>query len=173
VNPTEIKVQWSGSTDDGLHILYEVYVDGVATVDTGWTQNAVLHGLSPETTYDITVVARDLYGGNESPPSNVVVATTAAVSGTDTEAPSAPPSVWGGDVGGLEVHLFWTEAFDNQTAQAGLAYEVYLNGTLDHTVADDRAVIYVSGPGEHTFDIVAVDDAGNRSAPTSLTVLVQ
>jgi chitodextrinase len=174
VNPTEVSLQWTASTDDGLHIRYQVFVNGSPSgVETLNGLAAVLHGLTPETTYAITVQARDLYGENVSAPSNVLTVTTPAVSATDIEPPSAPGCCWGGDVGGLELNIFWGQSFDNQTPQASIAYEIYLNGVLDHTTTGDRAVLYTTQFGENTVTLIAVDGAGNRSEPSTVTFLVQ
>jgi hypothetical protein len=108
-----------------------------------------------------------------APPSNVLTVTTPAVSATDTEPPSAPGCCGGGDVGGLELNIFWGQSFDNQTPQASIAYEIYLNGVLDHTTSGDRAVVYVTQTGDNTITLIAIDDAGNRSAPSSATFFVQ
>jgi chitodextrinase len=173
VNPTEIALQWTASTDDGLHVLYQVFVNGSPNGAETWNVSAVVHGLTPETTYEITVKARDLYGQNVSAPSNVVNVTTAAVSATDTEPPSSPGCCGGGDVGGLELNIFWGQSFDNQTPQASIAYEIYLNGVLDHTTSGDRAVLYTTQFGENTITLIAVDRAGNRSEPSTVTFFVQ
>jgi len=69
--------------------------------------------------------------------------------------------------------LFWTQSFDNQTPQASIAYEVYLNGVLDDTTCCDRAILYATHGGENTFTVIAVDDAGNKSAPASITIVSQ
>ena len=174
VNPTEVSLRWTASTDDGLHIRYQVFVNGSPSgVETLNGLAAVVHGLTPQTTYAITVQASDLYGGNLAAPSNTLTVTTPAVSATDTEPPSAPGCCSGGDVGGLELNIFWGESFDNQTAQASIAYEVYLNGVLDHTTTGDRAVVYVTQTGDNTIKLIAVDGAGNRSASSSMTFFVQ
>jgi chitodextrinase len=174
VNPTEVSLRWTASTDDGLHIRYQVFVNGSPSgVETLNGLAAVVHGLTPETTYEITVQASDLYGGNVSAPSNVVTVTTPAVTATDTEPPSSPGCCGGGDVGGLELNIFWGQSFDNQTPQASIAYEIYLNGVLDHTTSGDRAVVYVTQTGDNTITLIAVDDAGNRSAPASITIVSQ
>ena len=148
-------------------------MNGSPNVDARQSLSAVVHGLTPETTYAITVKARDLYGQNMSAPSNVVTVTTTAVSAVDTAPPSSPGNLYGWDVGdgAREVNLFWTESFDNQTPQASIAYEVYLNGVLDHTTSGDRAILYATQGGDNTFTVIAVDDAGNRSAPASITVV--
>ncbi len=174
VNPTEVSLAWTASTDDGLHIRYQVFVNGSPSgVETLNGLAAVLHGLTPETTYAITVQASDFYGGNMAAPSNVLTVTTPAVRATDTEPPSAPGCCWGGDVGGLELNIFWGHSFDNQTAQASIVYEIYLNGVLDHATTGDRAVVYVTQTGDNTITLIAVDGAGNRSAPSTVTFFVQ
>ena len=178
VNPTEISLSWSASTDDGPYLFYQVFVNGSPNVDTRANRFAVVQGLTPETTYQITVKARDLYGAggpNVSAPSNVLTVTTAAVSATDTEPPSAPGNLYGYEVdsGAHEINLFWTQSFDNQTPQASLAYEVYQNGVLDHTIGGDRAILYATQSGENTFTVIALDAAGNRSAPASITIVSQ
>jgi hypothetical protein len=148
-------------------------VNGSPNGEETWNLSAVVHGLTPETTYEITVKARDLYGQNVSAPSNVLTVTTSAVSATDTEPPSSPGCCGGGDVGGLELNVFWAQSFDNQTPQASIAYEVYLNDVWQETTSADRAVIYTTQFGDNTVTIIAVDDAGNRSAPSSATFFVQ
>jgi hypothetical protein len=176
VNPTEVSLEWPASTDDGPYLFYQVFVNGSPNVDVRQKQFAVVHGLTPETTYAITVKARDLYGPpNVSAPSNIVTVTTSAVSATDTEPPSSPQNLHGWDAGdgAREINLFWTESFDNQTPQASIAYEVYLNGVLDHTTSGARAILYATQGGENIFTVIAVDDAGNRSAPASITVVSQ
>jgi hypothetical protein len=175
VNPTEVALSWTASTDDGLHVLYQVFVNGSPSVDARQNLSAVVHGLTPETTYAITVKARDLYGQNVSAPSNVLTVTTAAVSAVDTQPPLSPGNLNGYvvDDGAREINLFWQEAFDNQTPQASIAYEVYLNGVLDDTTCCDRAILYATHGGENVLTVIAVDDAGNRSAPASITVVSQ
>jgi chitodextrinase len=174
VNPTEVSLQWTASTDDGLHIRYQVFVNGNPSgVETLNGLAAFVHGLTPQTSYQITVQASDFYGGNLAPPSNVLTVTTPAVSATDTEPPSSPGCCWGGDVGGLELNVSWAQSFDNQTPQASIAYEIYLNGVLDHTTSGDRAVVYVTQTGDNTITLIAVDGAGNRSEPSSMTFFVQ
>jgi len=173
VNPTEVSLEWTASTDDDSILYYQVFVNGSPNVDARYNLFAVVHGLTPETSYEITVKARDFYGQNVSAPSNAVTVTTAAVSAVDTEPPSSPGNLYGWDVGdgAREINLFWTESFDNQTPQASIVYEVYLNGVLDQTVVGDRAILYANQGGENTFTVIAVDGAGNRSAPASITIV--
>ena len=173
VNPTEVSVQWTASTDDDPIIWYQVFVNGSPDADTRDQRFAVVHGLNPETTYQITVKARDFYGQNVSAPSNVITVTTSAVSATDTEPPSAPGNLNGYDIDGAgEINLFWIRSFDNQTAQASIVYEVYQNGVLDHTLTGlDRTILYANQSGANLFTVIAVDAAGNRSEPASVTIV--
>jgi hypothetical protein len=171
VNPNNVALEWTASTDDGPYLFYQVFVDGVANVEAGTSRTAVVQGLAPATTYVITVKARDLYQQNWSAPSNAVTVTTDAAGGVDTEPPTTPGNLYGWDMGCAEVHLYWTESFDNQTPQEALVYEVYVNDALDHTLAgQDRTILYGTLNGANTFAVIAIDAAGNRSAPATLTL---
>jgi hypothetical protein len=177
VNPTEVSLSWTASTDDGPYLFYQVFVNGGPSIDARHQQFAVVQGLTPETTYEFTVKARDLYGPpNVSAPSNVVTVTTSAVGGVDTEPPTSPGNLHGWDVGdgAREINLFWTQSVDNQTPQASIVYEVYQNGVLDHTITGvGRTILYATQAGENTFTVIAVDEAGNKSAPASHIIVSQ
>jgi chitodextrinase len=176
VNPTEVSLQWTASTDDGPYLFYQVFVNGSPSVDARQNRFAVVQGLTPETTYEFTVKARDLYGPpNVSAPSNVVTVTTSAVGGVDTEPPTTPGNLHGWDTGdgAREINLFWTQSVDNQTPQASIVYEVYMNGVLDHTTGGGRAILYATQAGANVFTVIAVDQAGNRSEPASTTIVSQ
>ena len=113
-----------------------------------------------------------LYGQNWSAPSNAVNVTTDAISAVDTESPPPPGNLTAQNFD-AEVHLFWTQSFDNQTPQSAMRYEVSVNGVLDHTVAGtDRTILYATKNGENTFTVIAVDSAGNRSTPATITLVI-
>jgi len=176
VNPNEIAVEWTASTDDGPYLFYQVFLNGTAVGDLSQKRTAVVKGLTPQTSYNITVKARDLYGApNWSGPSNVVTATTATVGGVDTQAPTDPTALYGWDAGdgAREINLFWEQSFDNQTLQASIRYDVYMDGVLDHSTGGGRAILYATSAGEHTYTIIAVDAAGNQSAPVSTVIISQ
>jgi chitodextrinase len=176
VNPTEVSLAWTASTDDGPYLFYQVFVNGSPSVDARQNRFAVITGLTPGTTYQFTVKARDLYGPpNVSAPSNVVTVTTGTVGGVDTEPPSAPTNLYGWDAGdgAREINLFWTQSVDNQTPQASIIYEVYMNGVLDHTTTGGRAILYATQAGANVFTVIAVDQAGNKSTPASVTIVSQ
>jgi hypothetical protein len=172
VNPTEVALEWTASTDDGPYLFYQVFVDGSPNVDTGTSRSAVVQGLTPNTTYAISVKARDLYQ-NWSAPSDLKSVTTNPSSSEDIEAPTPPGDLTGWDQGCGEVWLFWTESFDNLTPQSAIVYEVYVNGTLDHTVTGtDRTILYGTINGENTFTVIAKDSAGNYSAPVTISLVL-
>jgi fibronectin type III domain protein len=177
VNPTEVSLSWTASTDAGPYLFYQVFVNGSPSVDARQNRFAVIQGLTPETMYQFTVKARDLYGPpNVSAPSNVVTVTTSAVGGADTEPPTSPGNLHGWDAGdgAREINLFWTQSIDNQTPQASIVYEVYQNGVLDHTITGvGRTILYATQAGENLFTVIAVDSAGNRSEPASTTIVSQ
>jgi chitodextrinase len=177
VNSTEVALEWTASTDDGPYLFYQVFVNGNPSVDARQDRFAVVKGLTPETTYDFTVKARDLYGPpNVSAPSNVVTVTTAAAGGEDTEPPTSPGNLHGWDAGdgAREINLFWTQSVDNQTPQASIVYEVYQNGVLDQTVPGlGRAILYATRAGENVYTVIAVDEAGNQSTPASVVIVSQ
>jgi hypothetical protein len=63
---------------------------------------------------------------------------------------------------------------DNQTPQASIVYEVYMNGVLDHiTIGAGRTILYATQAGANVFTVIAVDEAGNRSEPASVTIVSQ
>lgn len=74
-----IDVSWTASTDNTAVTGYDVYVDGVFD-QTVTITNATVTGLSPETTYAFTVLAKDA-AGNSSTQSSAVNGTTTATSG--------------------------------------------------------------------------------------------
>jgi chitodextrinase len=172
VNPTEVSLEWTASTDNGPYLFYQVFVDGSPNVDAGTGRSAVVQGLTPDTSYVITVKARDLYQ-NWSAPSNAISVTTDPSNPDDGEPPTPPGELTGWDQFCGEVWLFWTESFDNQTPQSAIVYEVYVNGGLDHTITGaDRTILYGTIDGENTFTVIAIDSAGNRSDPVSITMVL-
>jgi len=78
---TSVQVTWSASTDDTRVTGYSVLVDGAAAASST-TTSATVTGLDPETSYEITVTARDA-AGNVSAASEPVSVTT----GTDDGGP--------------------------------------------------------------------------------------
>jgi len=70
-----------------------------------------------------------------------------------------------------ETWLFWGQSTDDLTPQPLIEYDIYLNGVLDHVVVGTGATILYGTPGAlNTFQVIAVDEAGNQSVPATWTV---
>jgi len=73
--------------------------------------------------------------------------------------------------GDCEVQLDWDESTDDFDPQWLIEYQVYVNGVHDHSTSQryTRTIVYGTKHGLNTFEVVAVDTAGNRSAPAEAT----
>jgi hypothetical protein len=89
-----------------------------------------------------------------------------------------PPTTPGGlsaqtfGTGDGETELTWGASTDNATPTGQLVYEVYLNGQFDQAIGFGltKAILYSEVGVLNTIEVVAVDGAGNKSAPASVTV---
>ncbi len=98
----------------------------------------------------------DLYNEQFQPP--IVI---------DTEAPCAPMNLTG-VVEFTNVTLTWLDATDDTGV---IAYNVYVNGELVETVTETTASPKGLTPlTEYEFSVTAVDEAGNESLPTTITL---
>jgi chitodextrinase len=126
--------------------------------------------LAPQTTHTFTLQARDS-GGNVSSMSAPLTATTEASDPNDHTPPTAPANLWGGAIENCEVMLHWGASSDAVTPAQFLRYDVFVNGrhidstTLGYTQVDEYGV----ADGQNRFEVVALDEAGNASAPASAT----
>ena len=61
---------------------------------------------------------------------------------------------------------------DNATPTGLIVYEVFLNGRFDQPIGGGftEAILYSDAGVLNTIEVFAVDGAGNRSAPASVTV---
>src|SRR5688572_22346423 len=174
VGATHVSLLWSAQ-EDGPWIFYQVYLNGAPHLYTGSATSATIAGLDPSTTYTFTVIARD-NGINFSPPSNEVTVTTEAADPSDTTPPTTPVSLSASDLnsGDGEISLHWDQSTDDQTPQAFIRYEVFLNGVLDHMlVGQGRASVYGTFGVLNLIEVIAIDASGNRSAPASRTITLR
>jgi hypothetical protein len=90
----------------------------------------------------------------------------------DTTPPSTPPGLSANVFGDGETWLDWNASTDNATPSGLIVYEVFLNGRFDQPIGGGLtdAILYADLGVVNTIDVIAVDDAGNRSAPASVTV---
>lgn len=71
-----------------------------------------------------------------------------------------------------ETELTWGTSTDNATPTGLIVYEVRLNGRFDQAIGGGftKAILYADLNTLNTIEVIAVDGAGNRSAPASVTV---
>jgi hypothetical protein len=124
--------------------------------------------LDPSTTYQFSVRAFDA-SGDLLGTTNAVSATTGASS--DTVAPTTPTLLAASDGGTSycpeEIELRWTQSSDDG-AQSDVEYEVRINGRINDVLPYfSKVVVYTEIRGANTVTIVAVDKAGNASAPSN------
>ncbi|MFD2612427.1 NPCBM/NEW2 domain-containing protein [Paenibacillus gansuensis] len=156
-----ITLLWSPAADNIGVVAYEVYKDGIlaGSTEPGETSYTI-KGLSPATTYNITLRSRDA-AGNVSDASPSLSVTTEL---PDSTAPTAPVGLTVGAVTGTSASLTWTASADNK---AVTGYIVYRNGNQIGTTSGAAETSYtVNGliPGTaSTFTVKAKDAAGNLS----------
>jgi chitodextrinase len=168
VGATFVSLMWS-TIEDGPHVWYSVFANGDAVLYGTRETSTTLTLLQPETTYTFTVQARD-FGGNSSPLSDPVTATTGATNPDDVTPPTTPGNLRAGSWGDCEVELDWDESTDDLDPQWLIEYQVYVNGVYDHSLSQryTRTIVYGTQNGANTFAVIAVDTAGNRSDPAEV-----
>lgn len=90
---------------------------------------------------------------------------------TSDVMPPTTPSLWAHTPGDAEIDLSWGPATDAVTPRQLMRYDIFLNGVIDHSlVGFEWAVVYGTLGADNTVEVVAVDEAGNRSAPATIVV---
>jgi chitodextrinase len=169
--PTHVDLAWSYSDNDPSP-RFDIYVNGnLWHGQVAGTSKRIVF-LSPDTAYTFTVRARDS-AGNWSEMSDPFVVTTPPADPEDHEPPTTPSNFWGGIIdGATEAMVFWSNSTDNVTPQEHIRYELYLNGQFDGATIDPyphQFTMYLT-PGVNMIEVYAVDEAGNRSAPATMTI---
>lgn len=170
VGATHISLSWS-STDDGPKLWFHVSMNGNPVISASRDTSASFGPLTPETAYTFVVQARD-FGGNTSPLSDPVTVTTEARDTTDTTPPTTPANFRdnGMSFQDGETWLFWDKSTDNADPQDFIRYDIDVNGVFDHSLMGyNQTVVYGNANVENSFQVIAVDSAGNQSAPATLT----
>ncbi|GAA1987235.1 fibronectin type III domain-containing protein [Amycolatopsis minnesotensis] len=152
-----VGLAWDAATDNVGVTGYDVY-QGDTLVKTVTEPTATIEGLTADTDYTFTVVAKDA-AGNKSAASAAVTAHTATT--PDTEAPSAPVALSTSDVTQSSVALSWTASTDNVGVTG---YDVYQGANLVKTVTGTTATVDgLTANTDYSFTVVAKDAAGNKS----------
>ena len=170
VGPTHVSLAWS-ATDNGPNLWYSVYRNGSPIMQGSRSTSAILPLLDPETDYTFTVQAMD-FAGRRSPMSDPVSAHTESPNPADVTPPTTPTNLRENNWGDCEVELRWDESTDDLDPQFIIEYEIYVNDVYDHSLSlrYTRTIVYGTMNGPNTFKVIAVDTAGNKSAPAELTV---
>nr|WP_245599446.1 PQQ-dependent sugar dehydrogenase [Embleya scabrispora] len=158
---TSVSLTWDAASDNVKVTGYDVYQHGqlMKQVD-GSTLATTVTGLTPETSYDWTVFARDA-APNVSDASNAVTIATLPAP-PDGEAPSTPQGLHATGKTATSVDLAWTPSTDNVQVTG---YDIYRDGAAAGT--SETASTTVAGLKADTayrFKVRAFDAKGNRSA---------
>jgi chitodextrinase len=172
IGPTHVDLAWTYSDTDPSP-RFDIYVNGQLWHRQVAGRAKRLVFLTPATAYTFSVRARDS-AGNWSELSDPFVATTPAADPNDREAPTPPPGFWGGVIdGATEAMVFWGNSTDNVTAPEHIRYYLYVNGQFDGATVDPykhQFTMYLTLGIVNTIEVYAVDEAGNRSAPATMTI---
>jgi fibronectin type 3 domain-containing protein len=165
----EVDLSWTASTDNVGVTAYDIYRGGaiVGTVPGGPDQGSSLTyqdtSVSPATTYQYTVKARDA-ANNPSAASNTATVTTPAAS----TVPSAPTNLTATATSSTSVNLTWTASNSpNVTGyniyrgpHAGTLTKINSSGTSPFTDTNAAGTAY-------DYQVTAVDTSGTESLPSN------
>ena len=172
IGPTHVDLAWSYADVDPTP-RFDIYVNGqLWHGQVAGTSKRIVF-LRPATTYTFNVRARDS-AGNWSELSDPHVLTTPAADPNDHEPPTIPPGLSGGVIdGATEAMVTFGDSSDNVTPQEHIGYHVYVNGVFDGSTIDPyphRFSMYLTLGIVNRIEVFAIDEAGNRSAPATMTI---
>jgi hypothetical protein len=169
VTSTWLSFSWTASQDSGSEVLYTVYLDGIEYLRNLPYRFANVFALTPSSTHELRVDARDSYGNVSQ--SDVLSVMTPAP--TNELAPTPPTNVQlGFQSGNGEAWLSWDRSTDDADPQHLIVYEIYFNGVpnnLESIIGGNSTIAYCTQQGIGMTEVVlrAVDTSGNRSAPSN------
>jgi len=168
---TAIEISWNPSTDsDGNVDKYEIYRNGEfghRTQGQSWWQE----GLTPATTYSYQVYAIDNDGGRSAASNTLTVTTQGGGGGQDTDngLPTSPV-VSGQAYSQTAIEIQWTASTDSNGSVE--KYGVYRDGEFSHyTLGRSWWQEGLTRNTEYRYEVVALDNEGNHSAPSSPIVV--
>lgn len=160
ISPSEIDLDWTASSDNVSVADYVVERDGIQVGITSAT-NFSDSGLTANTSYTYSVSARDP-SLNVSAPSMVNVLTLTA---PDTTPPSVPTGLTSTGTTSTSVGLSWVASSDDVAVEG---YLILRDGAeVGATTGTSFTDIGLVANTTYSFAIVAVDLAGNQSAPSA------
>lgn len=131
-----VTLSWTASTDNYGVASYDIFVNNVLN-KTVYSNNGVITGLNPETTYSIYVVAKD-YSGNSSGNSSSIEATTKESGSTNPGEPNP---------GGGQGTTCGTEDFEEIPTNSQPVYgeKTWTNDGITWTATDARTDQSIDG----------------------------
>jgi hypothetical protein len=157
VNGTDVTLTWTPSTDNVGVTGYTVYRNGVSVGDVA-TNTTTISGLAAGT-YAFQVQAFDAAGNRSSKSPSI----SQTIVGPDLTAPTVPKNL-AATVNGADITLTWTPSTDNVGV---IGYTVYRNGVSIGDVTDATITDPGRPAGTSTYQVLAFDAAGNKSAKTA------
>ena len=156
ITTATIAVSWTASTDNVAVTKYEIYANGNLHGESNNT-NYTASGLNSNTSYAITVLAKDI-ANNQSEQSAAVNGTTLV----DVTAPSVPNNLSISNETGTGFKVNWTASTDD-TAVTG--YDIFVDGTLKgSSETTSYAVSGLTIATTYSITVLAKDSANNKSA---------
>lgn len=160
----EARITWSAASDNFSIKEYVVYRDGNPLTPPSRLLSYLDGGLTEGRTYRYAVMAYD--EANLSSPLTPSVSVTLP----DVTAPGLPLNLRATAQAGRTIHLTWTAAADN--SGSAVSYKIYLGGsstplaTIPNTEFSVRNLLEYTS---YTFEVQAVDVAGNGTARVAVT----
>jgi len=163
---SSISLSWTPSIDNGYIVGYDVFLNGTYYGSSNCQENNsayTLSGLEPDSTYSITIRARDL-GGNYSPPSGDLLAST---SSPDIQKPTTVINLSLVQKSSNEIKIRWTPSTDNDKVAQ---YRIEWEGTSDSTLELSYTLKNLTPAHTYKIFVFAEDPSGNVSDTSYLVV---
>ncbi|MDH6624526.1 glucose/arabinose dehydrogenase [Streptomyces sp. LBL] len=164
IGEDDLTLAWGAATDNVGVTTYDLYEHGNKIGEApGSSTSKAVTGLTPGTTYNLTVIARDA-AGNTSSASPVVDCTTKASS--DTTPPAKPGTVSVSGITSNAVDLTWGASTDDR---AVVGYDVRSGTTVYKSVTSGTSTTLtgLACDSPYALNVVARDAAGNVSAQSN------
>ncbi|MBO2447577.1 PQQ-dependent sugar dehydrogenase [Actinomadura barringtoniae] len=170
ITENSIKLSWPTSTDNVGVVAYDIFNLGQKLAEAPNPPGSphTITGLSPNTTYTISVFARDA-AGNVSQSSPEVTCKTKA---GENQPPSAPGGLTASGVGSTNVSLSWSASTDNVGVTSYVIRNDDNNAVIDQVSgnppATSRNVTVLACDTAYRLHVVAKDAAGNTSPKSNV-----